>query len=193
MRIRSAGAFFLILSSVVGAPRILASRTAEGAPAKTKSPAHPYPPRARERLERAVMHELRMLPYYTVFDNLEFRVEGYRVELFGQTIRPTLKSEAEAAVKRIEGVESVVNKIQVLPVSFYDDDVRRSVYHAIYSHPVLNRYALQAVPPIHIIVKNGNVTLVGVVANEMDKNVANLQANGVLGVFSVANNLRVEK
>ncbi len=149
--------------------------------------------RARERLEREVRHELVLLPYYSVFDSLEFKVEGYRVILLGQTIRPTLKSDAGAVVKKIEGVEEVVNKIEVLPLSPNDDRIRRAVYRAIYSNAVLDRYAIQAVPPIHIIVKNGNVTLVGVVASEMERNVAYIQANGVSGVFSATNNLRVEK
>jgi hyperosmotically inducible periplasmic protein len=143
-------------------------------------------------LEREVRHELAMLPFYTVFDNLEFKVEGYRVELFGQVVRPTLKSDAEAVVRRIEGVGSVVNNIEVLPLSPEDDRIRLAEYRAIYGNSVLNRYALQAIPPIHIIVKNGHVTLEGVVASEMDKNIANVQANSVPGVFSVTNNLRVE-
>lgn len=144
-------------------------------------------------LVREVRHELRMLPYYSVFDNLEFKVDGYNVELMGQVSRPTLKSDAERVVKRIEGVENVSNNIKVLPVSANDDRIRRAVFRAVYGQETLNRYALQAVPPIHIIVENGHVTLVGVVASEMDKNVANIQANGVPGVFSVTNNLRVEK
>ncbi len=190
---RSVAVFFLILAGAASVwPKPIWGNSS-GSQAKTKPPTHPYPARARERLEREVGHQLRMLPYYSVFDNLEFRVEGYRVQLYGQTIRPTLKSDAEAAVKRIEGVESVVNKIQVLPVSFFDDRIRRAEFRAIYSHPALNRYALQPVPPIHIIVNNGHVTLVGVVANQMDKNIANLQANGVRDVFSVANKLRVER
>ncbi len=151
------------------------------------------PPQAEKRIEREVLHELRMLPYYTLFDNLEFKVRGYEVELDGQVVRPTLKSDAEAVVKRIEGVEKVVNKIEVLPLSPNDDRIRVAEYRAIFSRPGLDRYALQAVPPIHIIVKNGNVTLVGVVASEMDKNVANIEARSVSGVFSVTNNLRVEK
>ncbi len=166
---------------------------ASGDQGATKSAKHAYPGRARERLEREVRHELVLLPYYSVFDNLEFKVEGYRVILLGQTIRPTLKSDAGAVVKRIEGVEEVVNKIELLPLSPNDDRIRRAVYRAIYSNPVLDRYALQAVPPIHIIVKNGNVTLVGVVSSEMERNVAYIQANGVPGVFSATNKLRVEK
>jgi hyperosmotically inducible protein len=142
-------------------------------------------------LEGQVRHELIMLPYYGVFDNLMFKVDGDRVELSGQVNRPTLKSAAERVVGKIEGVEEVVNNIEVLPVSFNDDRIRLAVYRSIFGNSVLQRYRLGSVPSIHIIVKNGNVTLEGVVANEMDKNVANLQANGVSGVFSVANNLVV--
>jgi hyperosmotically inducible protein len=113
------------------------------------------------------------------------------VTLYGQVTRPTLKSDAEAAVKSIEGVSSVVNNIEVLPVSPMDDQLRRAVYRAIYGEPALSRYSIQAVPSIHIIVKNGNVTLEGVVDNETDKNLAGLRANGVPNVFSVKNNLAV--
>ena len=145
------------------------------------------------RLEKEVRHELVMLPYYGVFDNLVFKVDGANVTLMGQVTRPTLKSDAEGVVKHIEGVESIDNQIEVLPVSPNDDRIRLAVYRAIYGQASLNRYALQAVPPIHIIVKNGNVSLEGVVGNEGDKNIANIQANGVSGVFGVKNNLRVEK
>jgi hyperosmotically inducible protein len=133
-----------------------------------------------------------MLPWYGVFDNLAYKVDGYNVTLMGQVTRPTLKSSAENVVEKIEGVEKVTNNIEVLPVSPNDDRLRLALYRAIYGHTALNRYAIQAVPPIHIIVKDGNVTLEGVVANEMDKNVANVQARSVPGVFSVTNNLRVE-
>jgi hyperosmotically inducible protein len=158
-----------------------------------QTPEQPASERGQERLVREVRHELVMLPYYGVFDNLAYRVNGYTVELMGQVTRPTLKSDAENVVKRIEGVEKVVNNIEVLPLSPNDDRVRIAVYRAIYGHPTLNRYGLQAVPPIHIIVRNGEVTLEGVVASESDKNVANIQANGVSGVFKVTNNLRVEQ
>jgi hyperosmotically inducible protein len=149
--------------------------------------------KGRERFLKEIRHELVMLPFYGVFDNLAYKVDGYKVTLLGQVTRPTMKSDAERAVKSIEGVEQVINQIEVLPNSPNDDRIRIAVYRAIYGHANLNRYALQAVPPIHIIVKNGNVTLEGVVANEADKNVANIQANGVQGVFSVKNNLAVEK
>ena len=149
--------------------------------------------RGTERIVREVRHELVMLPYYGVFDNLAYRVDGATVTLMGQVTRPTLKSDAENVVKRIEGVEHVKNEIEVLPVSPNDDRIRRAVYRAIYSDPTMDRYAIQAVPPIHIIVKNGNASLEGVVSTEADKNIAGIRANGVSGVFSVTNDLRVEK
>lgn len=147
----------------------------------------------QSKLEKEVRHELVMLPYYGVFDNLFFRVDGGVVTLGGAVTRPTLKSDAGNVVQRIEGVESVRNEIDVLPLSPNDDRIRLAVFNAIYRHAPLQRYAVMAVPSIHIIVKNGNVTLEGVVANEGDKNIANIQANGVSGVFKVVNNLRVEK
>jgi hyperosmotically inducible protein len=148
---------------------------------------------ANDRIIREVRHELVMLPYYGVFDNLSYRVDGNAVTLFGQVTRPTLKSDAENVVKKIEGVERVINNIEVLPPSPDDDRIRLAVYRAIYGFPSLNRYALAAVPSMHIIVKNGRVTLVGVVANEGDKNTANIQANSVPGVFAVTNELQIEK
>jgi len=151
------------------------------------------PSQIQRRLEREVRHELVSLPYYDVFDNLEYRVDGSQVTLSGQVVRPTLKSGAENVVKNIEGVEKVTNNIEVLPLSPNDDRLRVAIYRAIYGHPALQRYSVRSVPPIHIIVKNGSVTLEGVVANEGDRNIANIQANGVSGVFSVKNNLRIEK
>ncbi len=145
-----------------------------------------------KRLEREVRRELVTLPYYNLFDHLAFRVDGYVVTLMGKVTRPTLKSDAENVVKRIEGVEKVVNQIVVLPLSPSDDGLRLALYRAIYGHSTLQTLAIRAVPPIHIIVENGNVTLEGVVANEMQKNIAGIQANGVSGVFSVKNNLQVE-
>ena len=147
---------------------------------------------SQDRITREVRHELVMLPYYGVFDNLAYRVDGNTVTLLGQVTRPTLKSDAEHVVKDIEGVEKVNNQIEVLPLSPMDDRIRMAAYRAIYSAPGLDRYGMQAVPPIHIIVSNGKVTLEGVVATEADKNMANIRANGVSGVFSVTNNLRVE-
>jgi hyperosmotically inducible protein len=145
-----------------------------------------------ERFVREIRHELVMLPYYGVFDNLYYKVDGYNVTLLGQVTRPTLKSDAERVVRDIEGVEKVTNNIEVLPLSPNDDNIRRAAFRTIYGHTALNRYAFGAVPPIHIIVKNGQITLEGVVANESDKNIAGIQANGVQGAFGVTNNLRVE-
>ena len=146
----------------------------------------------RDRIAREVRHELVMLPYYGVFDNLAYRVDGSTVTLYGQVVRPTLKSDAENVVKRIEGVTRVNNEIEALPLSPNDDRIRREEFRAIYSTPNLERYALQAVPPIHIIVNNGKVTLVGVVASKADKDLAALRANTVGGVFTVTNDLQVE-
>jgi hyperosmotically inducible protein len=133
-----------------------------------------------------------MLPYYNIFDNLSYRIDGGVVTLLGQVRRPVLKSDAENVVKRIEGVEHVNNQIEVLPLSPFDDRIRLATARAIYSYGPLRRYAQGSLPPIHIIVKNGNVTLEGVVATEMDKNIAGIRANGVFGSFTVKNDLRVE-
>ena len=145
----------------------------------------------RERLAKQVRHELVMLPWYSVFDNLAFRIDRDKVTLLGQVTRPVLKSDAEAVVKRIEGVGSVKNDIEVLPLSLMDDQLRRAEFRAIYGEAGMQRYANQPIPAIHIIVKNGNVTLEGVVDTEMDRNLANLRANQVPNVFSVKNNLVV--
>lgn len=147
-----------------------------------------------DRIVKEVRHELVMLPYYGVFDNLSYRVaQDGTVTLQGQVVRPVLKSDAENAVKRIEGVTNVVNNIEVLPTSIMDDRIRRAAYRAIYGNSVLNMYQMRAVPPIHIIVRNGNITLEGVVARPMDKQIAGMQANRIPGVFSVTNNLVVEE
>jgi len=148
--------------------------------------------KSQVRLEKEVRHELVLLPLYDVFDNFEYKVDGGAVTLMGQVARPSLKSDAEKAVRQIEGVERVDNQIEVLPLSPNDDRIRVAVYRAIYGTPGLDRYAMRAVPSIHIIVKNGNVILEGATATEMDKNLAGVKANGVSGVFSVTNNLRTD-
>jgi len=142
-------------------------------------------------LTKEVRHQLVLLPYYSVFDNLAYKIEGSKVTLVGQVVRPTLKSDAENVVKKVEGVSSVDNQIEVLPVSPMDDQTRRAAYRTIYGDPGLSRYGFQAVPSIHIIVKNGNITLEGVVDSEGDKNLAGIRANSVPNVFSVKNNLVV--
>ncbi|MFZ0685172.1 MAG: BON domain-containing protein [Terriglobales bacterium] len=147
-----------------------------------------------ERIYKEVRHELVMLPYYGVFDNLSYKVDpDGTVTLMGQVANPVLKPDAERAVKHIEGVEKVVNNIEVLPTSIMDDQIRRAAYRAIYGNDVLSQYQVRAVPPIHIIVKNGHVTLEGVVARTMDKQIAGVQVNKLSGVFSVTNNLVVEE
>ncbi|MBV8843463.1 MAG: BON domain-containing protein [Bryobacterales bacterium] len=146
------------------------------------------------KIAREVRHQLLTLPYYGVFDDLAFRVDGDTVTLLGATANTTLKRDAESAIKHVEGVSRVVNQIDLLPVSSMDDQIRRAVFRAIYGDPALSTiYGYRSIPPIHIIVKNGNVTLEGVVANQMDKNLANIRANSVSGVFSVTNNLMAEK
>jgi hyperosmotically inducible protein len=149
--------------------------------------------RATERITKEVRHELLMLPYLGVFDSLAYKVDGYIVTLMGQVTRPTLKSDAENVVKRIEGVEHVDNQIEVLPVSPMDDRLRRQLYRSIYGYGPLQKYAMGVQQPIRIIVKNGNVFLEGVVDNETDKNIATIRAKSVSGVFGVTNNLQVVK
>lgn len=151
------------------------------------------PSRADTRIAREVRHELVMLPYFGVFDDLGFRVNDGTVTLVGAVTRPTLKSDAENVTKRIEGVTHVINQIEVLPLSPMDDQIRIAEYRAIYGDSALStRYGFRALPSIHIIVRNGSVTLEGVVASEGDKNLINIRANGVPNVFSVTNNLQVE-
>ena len=141
-----------------------------------------------------IRHQILMLPYYGVFDNLEFDVqEDGTVVLSGQATRPTLKSDAENVVRRIPGVGEIINRIEVLPLSSFDDRIRLAVYRALFFSTQLDRYALGATPSIHIIVKNGNVTLAGVVATQTDRNVAGIIAGGVPGTFSITNNLTAEK
>jgi hyperosmotically inducible protein len=154
---------------------------------------HQTPPAAEARIQREVRHQLLLLPFLNVFDNLAFRVEGYKVTLMGQVTNPTLKSDAGNAVKGIEGVEQLDNQIEVLPVSPIDDGLRRKLFVAIYGFPALQRYDMPVIKPIRIIVKNGHVTLEGVVDSEADKNLAGIRANTVPGIFSVTNNLRVSK
>ncbi len=168
---------WLVISSLVATIALPADKATESAEAK---------------MIRQVRHELIMLPYYGVFDNLSFKLNGRTVTLMGQVVRPSLKPDSGRVVKDVDGVENVINEIEVLPTSPNDDRIRLATYRAIYTDNMLYRYGLQAVPPIHIIVRNGNVTLVGVVANQSDKNVAGIRASGVSGSFSVKNELAVE-
>jgi len=145
-------------------------------------------PKSMEKIRK----ELVTLPYYGVFDNLEYKIEGSTVTLYGQVLKPVTRSEAARRVARLEGVDQVVNNIEVLPLSGFDDSIRARAYRAIFRSGGLYRYAMGANPSIHIIVRNGKVTLEGFVANRMDSQLAYMAANGVPGVFSVTNNLHVE-
>ena len=142
-------------------------------------------------LTREVGHELNLLPWLTVFDNLQYQVNGSEVTLLGQVVNPVTKDDAQKAVKGIEGVTKINNKIEVLPLSPFDAQIRRAEFHAIYGEPQLQRYAMGTMPSIHIIVANGHVTLLGYVDNESDKNVAEIRAKSVPNVFSVMDNLQV--
>jgi len=149
--------------------------------------------RNQERVNKEVFHELVMLPQLTIFDNLAYKVDGGKVTLMGQVRNAVLKDEAQSAVKKIEGVDSVDNQIQILPPSPNDDRIRRQVARAIFNDDGLFPYSMGSVPPIHIIVNGGHVSLEGVVNSQGDKDRAGLRANGVPGVFSVQNNLKVEE
>jgi hyperosmotically inducible periplasmic protein len=148
---------------------------------------------ATNRIIKEVRHELLMLPYFGVFDYIAFKVDGSTVTLLGQVVRPSLKSDAENSIKRIEGVDKIDNQITVLPPSPMDDRLRRRLFRAIYQYAPLQKYELGVQKPIRIIVNNGHITLEGVVDNDGDKNFAGIRANGVSGTFSVTNNLQVVK
>lgn len=173
---RIKASFFLVILSLVGTlPGFAAPNTTD-----------------EFKLVEKVRRELITLPFLSVFDNLSFNYKDGVVTLHGQVTRPTLKTDSERVVARIAGVEQVVNNIEVLPLSPFDDRIRLATYRAIYRQPGLDRLAFMANPPVRIIVKNGNVTLEGVVLNEGDRTRAFLAANGVANVFSVTNNLRTE-
>jgi len=182
------------LLAVLALALILSMVTLASPTPQNNQPAGGLSQKSLDRITKEVRHELVMLPFYGVFDNLAYKVDpDGTVTLLGQVARPVLKSDAENAVKHIEGVEKVVNNIEVLPTSIEDDRFRRAAYHSIFGNDVLSQYQLRAVPPIHIIVKNGHITLEGVVARQMDKQIAGVQVNSIPGVFSVTNNLVVEE
>ena len=146
-----------------------------------------------QQVMEQVRHELVTLPYYGVFDNLSYKVEGNTVTLYGQVVRPTTRKDAEQRVAMIEGVQQVVNNIEVLPLSSFDDSIRVRTYRTLFRTGSLYRYAMGANPSIHIVVNRGHLTLEGVVGNKMDKQLAYIAASGVPGVFSVTNNLQAER
>ena len=171
----------LLLILILGLPTLLHGQTQREAP-----------PQAVERIAREVRHQLVMLPFLNVFDNLAYSVTGYNVTLKGQVTDPALKKSAERVVKQVEGVEQVDNQIEVLPASSMDDQLRLRLYRSIYGFGPLEKYARPVIQPIRIVVKNGNVFLEGVVDNKADKDMAGIRANSVSGIFSVTNNLVVE-
>ena len=170
-----------------------ASSSSAAAPVPDKNQASGAVGNSEAVLANQVRHQLVMLPWYSVFDNLQYTVQGNEVILSGEVVRPVLKDDAASAVKRIKGVQEVDDQIEVLPLSSFDNQIRFAELHEIYSFPSLQRCGLGAIPSIHIIVKNGSVTLEGVVDNQTDKDLAGLRANSVPNVFSVTNNLRVLK
>lgn len=177
-----------VLSRVL-ATAILAAVGIAGAATRS----NPAGPVTDAELERQVLHEIRMYPNYSIWDDINFRVRDGQVELSGAVNQPYKKSDIARIVQRVPGVAGVADQVRVLPLSNFDDRLRIQVARAVYGDPVLNRYALQAVGPIHIIVENGHVTLTGVVNNEMERNVAGIRANGAgLSFGAVTNNLRVE-
>ena len=147
----------------------------------------------QQQIMKKVRKELVTLPYYGVFDNLAYQVDGSTVTLYGQVVRPTTRKDAERRIARIKGVERVVNQIEVLPLSSFDDSIRARMYRTLFRTGGLYRYAMGANPSIHIVVNRGHLTLEGVVANEGDRRLANIVANGIPGVFSVTNNLRTDR
>lgn len=161
------------------------------APVTSASAVRPEPVKPAKSLEDRVRSELLKLPYYGVFDHLVFQLEGGRVILGGDVTRPVLKDDAARAVSRIEGVTGVENAVKVLPLSPNDDRIRIAAYWSIYGHSALSLYSLNPQPPIRIIVENGNVTLKGIVRNEMDRSIAYMQASKVPGTFSVDNKLQI--
>jgi hyperosmotically inducible protein len=180
---KAVSVFILALAFIVGTSLMASAAPLPQAAQQTKNEAY---------ITREVHHELVMLPWLSIFDNLEYKVEGGKVTLMGQVVKPVTKDDAGNVVKHIEGVEAVDNQIEVLPPSPMDDGIRRAEFRAIYGYPSLSRYSYGVLSPIHIIAKNGHVTLEGVVDNQSDKDVAGLRANTVPNVFSVTNNLRVE-
>jgi len=189
MRVQKPG--FILLTGVIAIA--LLAFVAPVPVAANSGNAQSNPTADTSHLAEAVRHELAMLPFYLVFDNLQYQVlDDNTVVLAGEVSRPFLKSDAENAAKKIPGVKKVTNNIEVLPLSPYDNGIRWAVYRALYYNPMLSRYGMLAMPPIRIVVKNGNVTLEGIVLTQLEKNVAGTIANGVPGIFGVTNNLQVE-
>jgi hyperosmotically inducible protein len=175
---------FLVVFAILPAASTRPSGGAAGQSGKNDTKSAPS-------LGREIRHQIAALPFYSVFDSIAFTLDGKKVTLTGQVLRPMLKRHAEEAIKSLEGVDVVVDQIEVLPNSATDDELRRGIYRAIFEDPELAPYAAQASPPIHIVVKNGSVTLEGTVKSMTDKNLAGMRASGVANVSGVKNNLNV--
>jgi hyperosmotically inducible protein len=171
---------------ICGAGAIVAAQTL-ASQSQIKAPEKPS-----DALAKSVHHQIQVLPFYSVFDNIDSRVDGTRVTLIGQVLRNTLRKHAEAAVKNLEGVSTVSNQIEVLPASSSDDDLRTAIYRALFEDNVLKKYAAENVPPMHIIVKNGNVVLVGIVLNDSDRKLAGDIASQVPNSKSLQNHLVIK-
>ncbi len=188
---------FLLLASLAALAQAPAPTTGQAGisnqPQQQAQPQQPLSPRGQERLQAEVAHALNMLPTYSIFDLLSYQIQGSTVVLSGKVRTLGLKSAAEDNVKKIEGVDKVQNNIEVLPPSPSDDHLRIEVARVLFNTPALQPYSMGAVPPIHIIVENGRVTLEGIVNSQGDKDLAGLKVNTVPGIFSVTNDLRVEK
>lgn len=148
---------------------------------------------SQQQISKQVRHELVTLPYYGIFDNLAYKIDGSTVTLLGQVVRPSTSKDAERRVAKIAGVSQVINNIEVLPLSPSDDDLRLQTYRAIFRSAGLYRYSMGTNPSLHIIVNHGHITLEGVVGTTGDKQLAYFAARGVPGAFSVTNNLRAER
>ena len=166
---------------------ILMATTAQAQPQGNQQ----YSAKAQARITKEVQHQILKLPNFGTFDNIAFRIDGYSVTLFGQVTNPSLKDEAEHVVKKIEGVEHVENRIEVLSASPGDERLRRDLFVAIYRYGPLQHYGVGSNRPIRIIVDHGHVTLEGALDRQSDKDMAGMRANGVAGVFSVQNNIVV--
>jgi len=169
------------------------SMSNQPAPAQAPPPEAALPPEAQAKIAKAINHNVIMLPYYGIFDSLSYQLQGRTVILTGEVTNPSLKPDAERAVKKVEGVDKVVNNIEILPPSPIDQQIRERVRKTIYSYGPLFKYSRDPNPPIRIIVKNSRVTLEGVVDSEGDKNLCTLRVNQISSVLSVTNNLRVVK
>ena len=177
--------FFTKLTSLAAA-LVLTASLAAGVQAKEEVS-------GRQRVMEKIRKELVTLPFYGVFDNLAYSFDGGTATLYGQVVRPTTRSDAERRVRKVAGVSRVVNQIEVLPLSSFDDSIRQRAYRQIFGTAGLYRYAMGANPSLHIVVNRGHVTLEGVVSNEGDRRLARIAALQVPGVFSVTNNLRLDR